>query len=85
MSRIRLSCDMRFLGLIEPISTGQVRVVMALSDFVVGPNFAGLCLGLLVVAMKGIASIDPVVVKVCPDQLNYGTQPKGAVIVRRED
>jgi hypothetical protein len=51
----------------------------------VGPNYAGLCVGLLVKAMKGIASIEPVVVKVCLDQLNYGTQPKSTVIVRREN
>jgi hypothetical protein len=37
----------------------------------------------MVVAMKGIVSIDPLVVTVGPDQLNYGTQPKGALILRR--
>jgi hypothetical protein len=30
-------------------------------------------------------SLDPLVVTVGPDQLNYGTQPKGAMILRRED
>jgi hypothetical protein len=39
------------------------------SDIVVGPSYTGLCLGLLVVAMKGIVSIDPLVVAVGPDQL----------------
>jgi hypothetical protein len=44
-----------------------------------------LCFGSLVVAVKGIVSIDPLVVTVGPVQLNYGTQPKGAMILRRED
>jgi hypothetical protein len=48
------------------------------SDFVSGPSCAGLCLGFLVVAMKGIVSIDPLVVTLGPGQLKYGTQPKVA-------
>jgi hypothetical protein len=63
MSRIRLFCEMCFRRLIEPLSTGKVRAVMAKtiqsSDFAVDPSFASLCLGLLVVAMKGFVSIDP--------------------------
>jgi hypothetical protein len=35
--------------------------------------------------MKGVVSIDPLIITVGPDQLNYGTQPKGAMILRRED
>jgi hypothetical protein len=77
MSMIRLSCEMCFWRLIEPLSTGQVRAVMAQtvksSDFVVGTSCACFCLGLLVVAMKGIVSIDPLNVTVGPDQLNSGT------------
>jgi hypothetical protein len=89
MSRIRLSCEMCFWRLIEPKSTGQVRAVMAQtvksSDFVLGSSCAGLHFGLVVVAVKGVVSIDPLVITVRPDQLNYGTQPKGAMISRRED
>jgi hypothetical protein len=81
MSRIRLACEMCFWRLIEPLSTGQVRAVMARtvksSDFVFGPSCEGLCLGLLVVAVNCIVSIDPLVVTVGPGQLSYGTQPKG--------
>jgi hypothetical protein len=40
--------------------------------------------GLLVVAVKGAVSIDPLVITVGPDQLNYGTQPKGAMIFGRK-
>jgi hypothetical protein len=35
--------------------------------------------------MKCVVSIDPLVITVGPDQLYYGTQPKGATILRRED
>jgi hypothetical protein len=35
--------------------------------------------------MKGNVSIDPLVVTVGPDQLNSGTQPRGAMILRREE
>jgi hypothetical protein len=84
-----MSCEVCFRGVIDPISTVQVRAVMAQavksSDFVAGPSCAGLSLGLLVVAMKGIVAIDPLVVPVGPGQLNYGTEPKGATILRRED
>jgi hypothetical protein len=63
-----LSREMCFCGLRKPISTGQVRAVMAQtvrgSDFVVGPSYTGMFLGLLVVAMKGIVAIDPLVVTV---------------------
>jgi hypothetical protein len=38
---------------------------------------------MLVVAVKSVVSIDPFVIAVGPDPLNYGTQPKGAM--RRED
>jgi hypothetical protein len=55
------------------------------SDFVLGSSCAGLYFGLLAVAMTGVVSIDPLVVTVGPDQLNYGTQPKGAMILRRVD
>jgi hypothetical protein len=55
------------------------------SDFVLGSSCGGLCVGLLVVAVKGVVSIDPLVIAVGPDQLKYGTQPKGAMILRRED
>jgi hypothetical protein len=55
------------------------------SDFVLGSSCAGLYFGLLVVAVKGVVSIDPLVITVGPDQLNYGTQPEGAMILRRED
>jgi Na+/melibiose symporter-like transporter len=68
---------------------GQVTTVMAQtvesSDIVLGSSCAGLHFGLLVVALKGVASIDPLVITVGLDQLNYGTQPKGAMISRRED
>jgi hypothetical protein len=78
-----------FWRLIEPILMGQVRAVMAQtvrsSDFVLGSSCASLQFGLLVVAEKGVVSIDPLVLAVGPDQLNYGTQPKGAMILRRED
>jgi hypothetical protein len=80
---------MCFWRLIEPIPTGQVRTVMAQtvksSDFVLGSSCAGLYFCLLVVAMKGVVSIDPLVITVGPDQLKYGTQPEGAMISRRED
>jgi hypothetical protein len=55
------------------------------SDFVLGPSCAGWCLGLLVVVVKGIVSIDPLVATVGPEELNYGSQTKGAMILRRED
>jgi hypothetical protein len=55
------------------------------SDFVLGSRCAALCLGLRVVALKGIVSIDPLVIVVGPGQLIYGTQPKGAMILRRVD
>jgi hypothetical protein len=54
-------------------------------DFVLGSSCAGLYFGVLVVAVKGVVSIDPLVITVGPDQLNYGTQPEGAMILRRED
>jgi hypothetical protein len=89
MSRIRLPCKLCFWRLIEPNSTGQVKAMMAQtvksSDFVLGSSCAGLYFGLLVVAMKGVVSIDQVVVTGGPDQLNYGTQPTCAMILRRED
>jgi hypothetical protein len=73
----------------EPLSTGQVRAVMTQtvksSDFVLGSSHVGLYFGLLVVALKGVFSIDPVVIAVGPDQLNYETQPKGAMTLRCED
>jgi hypothetical protein len=73
MSRIRLSCEMCFWRLKEPQSTGQVSAVMAQtvksSDFVLGSSCAGLHFGLLVVAVKGIVSIDPLVIAVGPDVL----------------
>jgi hypothetical protein len=50
-----------------------------------GSFCAGLHFGLLVLAVKGVVTIDPLVIIVGPDQLNYGTQPKGAMISRRED
>jgi hypothetical protein len=37
------------------------------------------------VAVKGVVSIDPLVIEVGSDQLNYGTQPKGPMNMRRED
>jgi hypothetical protein len=37
------------------------------------------------VAVKGVVSIDPLLITVGPDQLNNRTQPKGAMISRRED
>jgi hypothetical protein len=47
----------------KTIPTGQVRTVMAQtvksSDFVLGSSCAGLYFGLLVVAVKGLVSIDP--------------------------
>jgi hypothetical protein len=49
------------------------------SDFILGLYF-----GLLVVALKGVVSIDPLVIAVGPDQLNYETQPQVAMILRRE-
>jgi hypothetical protein len=89
MSRIRLSCEMCFWRLKEPLLTGQVRAAMVQtvlsSDFVLGSSCAGLHFGLLVVAVKGVVSIDPLVIVVGQDQLNHGTQPKGAMILRRED
>jgi hypothetical protein len=54
------------------------------SDFVLGSSCAGLYFGLLVVAVEGVVSIDPLVITVGPDQLNYGTQPEGAMILRRD-
>jgi hypothetical protein len=89
MSRIRLPCEMCFWRLIEPISTGQVRAVMAQtvksSDFALGSICAGLYFGLLVVAVKGVVSIDPLFITVSPDQLNCGPQPMGAMTSRREE
>jgi hypothetical protein len=68
---------------------GQVRAVMAQtvksSDFVLVSSCAGLCFGLLVVAVKGVVSIDPLAIAVDQDQFDYGTQPKGAIILRHED
>jgi hypothetical protein len=55
------------------------------SDILLGSSCAGFCFGWLVVAVKGVVSIDPLVITVGPDQLNYVTQPKGAMILRRED
>jgi hypothetical protein len=79
---------MCFRGLVEPLSTGQVTAVMAQtvksSEFVVDPSYAGSCLSLLVVAIKGIVSIDRLVDTTCPHQLNYGTHPKCAMILRRQ-
>jgi hypothetical protein len=46
---------------------------------------SGLVFGLLVVAVKGVVSIDQLVITVGPDQLNYGAQPKGVMISRCED
>jgi hypothetical protein len=73
-----LSCEMYFRGLIEPILTSQVRALMEQtvksSNLVVCSCNAGLYLGLLVVVMKGIVSIDPLVITMDPDQLNYGTR-----------
>jgi hypothetical protein len=37
------------------------------------------------VAVKGVVSIDLLVITVGPDQLRYGTQPKRARILIRED
>jgi hypothetical protein len=53
-------------------------------DFVLGSSCAGLYFGLLVVALKGVVTIDPVVITVGPDQLNYETQPEGAMTLRCE-
>jgi hypothetical protein len=87
LSRIRLSCEMCFWRLIEPISTGQVRAVMAQtiksSDFVLGStgSCAGLHFWFAGCGREGRCfSIDPLVIAVGPDQLNYGTQPKGAIL-----
>jgi hypothetical protein len=55
------------------------------SDFVLGSSCASLYFGVLAVAVTGVASIDPLVITVGPDQLNYGTQPKGVMILRREN
>jgi hypothetical protein len=80
---------MCFWRLIQPLSTGQVRAVMAQtvksSDFVLVSSCAGLCFGLLVVAVKGVVSIDPLAITVDQDQFDCGTQPKGAIVLRHED
>jgi hypothetical protein len=46
-------------------------------SIVLGSSCAGLYFGLLVVAVKGVVSIDPFVITVGPDQLNLWNSTKG--------